>query len=145
MKSALHLPDPKAAVRLRRQSECLCETAVNNIDAAVEAGGGSQELHQKLLNVFGAKRIMWNSIYPAHPRLGSLKSRLEACKLAFAFMSEEDCRWIFSDTALSVWPSLKGWNYRVEAGVKADPWPRDYDNLMLIPEVLKSIACSNDS
>jgi predicted TIM-barrel fold metal-dependent hydrolase len=74
----------------------------------VEAGGGSQELYQKLLNVFGAKRIMWSSNYPTHPRLGSLKSRREACKQAFAFMSEEDRRWIFSDTALSVWPSLKG-------------------------------------
>jgi len=51
---------------------------------------------------------MWSSNYPAHPRFGDVKARLEACKKAFAFMSEEDRRWIFSDTALSVWPSLNG-------------------------------------
>lgn len=84
------------------------KTAVNNIDAAVEAGGTSQEFYQTLLDVFGAKRIMWSSNYPAHPRFGDIKSRLEASKQAFAFMSEQDRRWIFSDTALSVWPSLRG-------------------------------------
>ncbi len=84
------------------------KTAVNNIDAAVEAGGTSQELYEKLLELFGARRIMWSSNYPAHPRLGNLKSRVEASQEAFAFMSEEDRRWIFRETALSVWPSLKG-------------------------------------
>jgi L-fuconolactonase len=91
------------------------KTAVNNIDASVQAGGSSQEFYEKLLGVFGAKRIMWSSNYPAHPRLGSLKSRVEACQKAFAFMSEEDRRWIFSDTALSVWPSLQGGTHRVQA------------------------------
>ena len=83
------------------------KTAVNNIDAAVEAGGTSRAFYEKLLNVFGAKRIMWSSNYPAHPRFGDLKARVQACQDAFAFMSEEDRRWIFSDTALSVWPSLR--------------------------------------
>lgn len=83
------------------------KTAINNIDAAVTAGGTSQELYQTLLDKFGAKRIMWSSNYPAHPRLGNIKSRVEASQKAFAFMSETDRRWIFSDTALSVWPSLR--------------------------------------
>lgn len=83
------------------------KTAVNNIDAAVQAGGSAQALYQTLLDRFGAKRIMWSSNYPAHPRLGGIKSRLEASQKAFAFMSEADRRWIFSDTALSVWPSLR--------------------------------------
>jgi L-fuconolactonase len=83
------------------------KTAINNIDAAVNAGGTSQELYQTLLDKFGARRIMWSSNYPAHPRLGDIKSRVKASKEAFAFMSEEDRRWIFSDTALSLWPSLR--------------------------------------
>ena len=82
------------------------KTAVNNIDAAEQAGGTSQALYEKLLDLFGAKRIMWSSNYPAHPRFGGLKARLEASQKAFAFMSEEDRRWIFADTALSLWPSL---------------------------------------
>jgi hypothetical protein len=36
-----------------------------------------------------------------------MKSRVEASQKAMAFMSEEDRRWIFSDTALSLWPSLR--------------------------------------
>lgn len=83
------------------------KTAVNNIDAALEAGGSPQEFYQTLLDKFGARRIMWSSNYPAHPRLGGLKARVKACQDAFAFMSEEDRRWIFSETALSVWPSLR--------------------------------------
>lgn len=83
------------------------KTAVNNIDAAESAGGTSKDLYQTLLDKFGAKRIMWSSNYPAHPRLGGMKSRVEASQKAIAFMSEEDRRWIFSDTALSLWPSLR--------------------------------------
>ena len=84
------------------------KTAVNNIDAAVKAGGTSQEFYQTLADVFGVKRIMWSSNYPAHPRFGDIKTRLLASQEALAFMGEEDRRWIFGTTALSVWPSLKG-------------------------------------
>ena len=83
------------------------KTAVNNIDAAEEVGGTARALYETLLEKFGAKRVMWSSNYPAHPRFGDIKTRLEASKNAFAFMNEEDRRWIFSDTALSVWPSLR--------------------------------------
>jgi L-fuconolactonase len=72
------------------------KTAVNNIDAAVEAGGTSRELYEKLLDVFGPKRIMWSSNYPAHPRFGSLKSRVEACRQALAIstrMTPMRCWW----------------------------------------------------
>ena len=84
------------------------KTAVNNIDSAVKAGGTSQEFYQTLLDVFGAKRIMWSSNYPAHPRFGDIKARLASSQKAFAFMREGDRRWIFSETALSLWPSLRG-------------------------------------
>ena len=84
------------------------KTAVNNIDAAVKAGGTSQEFYQTLLDRFGAKRIMWSSNYPAHPRFGDIKTRLQASQEALAFVSEEDRRWIFGETALRVWPALKG-------------------------------------
>ena len=33
-----------------------------------------------LVEVFGAKRIMWSSNYPAHPRFGRVKSRVEESK-----------------------------------------------------------------
>ncbi len=84
------------------------KTAVNNIDAAVKAGGTSQEFYQTLLDRFGAKRIMWSSNYPAHPRFGDIKTRLQASQEALAFVREEDRRWIFGETALRVWPALTG-------------------------------------
>ena len=62
----------------------------------------------KLVDVFGAKRIMWSSNYPAHPQFGDIKARLQSSQKALAFMPEEDRRWIFSETALSLWPSLRG-------------------------------------
>lgn len=83
------------------------KTATNNIDAAQEAGGDPRQLYETLLEKFGAKRIMWSSNYPAHPRLGGMKQRLEESKAAFAFMSEEDRAMILGGTALTVWPSLR--------------------------------------
>jgi predicted TIM-barrel fold metal-dependent hydrolase len=83
------------------------KTAINNIIAAREEGGTPQQLYTKLIKVFGANRIMWSSNYPAHPKFGSVKSRLDIAKQELAFLDESDRAWIFGDTALSVYPSLK--------------------------------------
>jgi L-fuconolactonase len=83
------------------------KTAINNIAAACEEGGTPQQLYTKLMEVFGARRIMWSSNYPAHPRFGSLKSRLDIAKQELAFLSEEDRKWIFGETALSVYTTLR--------------------------------------
>ncbi|MBI3918545.1 MAG: amidohydrolase family protein [Betaproteobacteria bacterium] len=60
-----------------------------------------------LVQVFGARRIMWSSNYPAHPKFGGIKARLEESKRALAFLSREDQEWIFGKTALSVYPALR--------------------------------------
>ncbi len=83
------------------------KTAINNIAAARDAGGTAEALYEKLVQVFGAKRIMWSSNYPAHPKFNSIKSRLDEAKKVLAFLSEEDRRWIFGETALSVFPHLR--------------------------------------
>lgn len=83
------------------------KTAINNIHAAREEGGTPEQLYTKLVEVWGAKRIMWSSNYPAHPKFGSVKSRLGVAKKELAFLSESDRAWIFGETALSVYPSLK--------------------------------------
>lgn len=84
------------------------KTAINNIAAAREEGGTPQQLYTRLVEVFGARRIMWSSNYPAHPRFGSVKSRLEIAKKELAFLSESDRSWIFGETALSLYTTLKG-------------------------------------
>ena len=83
------------------------KTAINNIAAAREAGGTPEQLYTKLVEVFGAKRIMWSSNYPAHPKFGGIKGRLEESKKALAFLSKEDQAWIFGETALTLWPGLR--------------------------------------
>ena len=83
------------------------KTAINNIAAAREGGGTPQQLYTKLVEVFGAKRIMWSSNYPAHPKFGSVKARLDEAKKELAFLSEEDRAWIFGKTALSSYPALR--------------------------------------
>jgi predicted TIM-barrel fold metal-dependent hydrolase len=82
------------------------KTAINNIAAAREGGGTPQALYSKLVEVFGARRIMWSSNYPAHPKFGSVKVRLDESKKALADLSAEDQEWIFGKTAVSFYPAL---------------------------------------
>ncbi len=83
------------------------KTAINNIAAARDAGGNAEALYEKLVKVFGAKRMMWSSNYPAHPKFNGVKSRLDEAKKVMAFLSEEDRRWIFGETALTLFPNLR--------------------------------------
>jgi predicted TIM-barrel fold metal-dependent hydrolase len=84
------------------------KTAINNVAAAREAGGTPEAFYEKLVQVFGAKRIMWSSNYPAHPKFGSVKSRLEESKKALSTLSRDDQEWILGKTALSFYPALRG-------------------------------------
>ena len=83
------------------------KTAINNIAAAREGGGTPRELYQKLVDVFGAKRIMWSSNYPAHPKFGGVKARLDESKKELAFLSAEDQAWILGKSALAFYPALQ--------------------------------------
>jgi predicted TIM-barrel fold metal-dependent hydrolase len=88
-------------------SNVYVKTSINNIAAAREAGGTPRDLYARLVDVFGAKRIMWSSNYPAHPKFGGLKERLDVSKQELAFLNDEDQAWIFGETALSLWPRLR--------------------------------------
>ena len=83
------------------------KTAINNIAAAREAGGTPEQLYGALVKRFGAKRIMWSSNYPAHPKFGSIKARLDEAKQALAFLGKEDQAWILGESALSFYPALR--------------------------------------
>ena len=83
------------------------KTAINNIAAAREGGGTPEQLYAKLVKVFGANRIMWSSNYPAHPKFGGIKARLEESRKALAFLGQADQDWILGKTALSLYPSLR--------------------------------------
>ncbi len=83
------------------------KTAINNIAAARAGGGTPRQLYEKLVEVFGAQRIMWSSNFPAHPQFGGVKERLQAAQQELAFLGDEDRAWIFGKTALSLFPSLQ--------------------------------------
>ena len=44
--------------------------------------------------------------YPAHPKFGGIKPRLEESKKALAHLSADDQAWIFGKTALEFYPGL---------------------------------------
>ena len=59
-----------------------------------------------LVSKFGASRIAWGSNYPASE--GTLPELLQVCQSALSVVSAEDRDWIFSKTALTLYPALAG-------------------------------------
>lgn len=92
---------------LARNPNVYIKTAINNIAAARDGGGTPQQLYTRLVEVYGAKRMMWSSNYPAHPKFGGIKPRLEESKKALAHLGAEDQAWILGKTALAFYPGLK--------------------------------------
>jgi len=55
--------------------------------------------------VFGTQRVMWGSNFPnTYDR--SLKEQLALALDQLSFVPEADRRWLFADTARSLWPML---------------------------------------
>lgn len=83
------------------------KTAINNIAAAKkEADSTVEKFYTKLVDTFGADRIMWSSNYPAHPNFGSMESRLKVAREELAFLGQDALDWILGNTAARVWPWL---------------------------------------
>jgi L-fuconolactonase len=65
-----------------------------------------REFFSRLAERFGARRIMWGSNFPAtHDR--SFKEQVELAREELTFLAQEDQRWIFGETAASLWPALQ--------------------------------------
>jgi L-fuconolactonase len=93
---------------MARYPHVYLKTAPNNSHAAREGKSTPRQFFGKLIESFGAKRIMWGSNYPAHwHKYGHIKERLQIMEEDFSFLSAEERRWIFGETALSLWPSLR--------------------------------------
>ena len=76
-----------------------------NLYAAAKGNSTPQQFFQRLLDVFGAQRLMWGSNFPnTYDR--SLKEQLALALGELSFVPEADQRWLFADTARSLWPSL---------------------------------------
>jgi predicted TIM-barrel fold metal-dependent hydrolase len=58
----------------------------------------------KVVATFGAQRLAWGSNFPTSP--GTMAEILATAQAALASLSEDDREWIFSKTALKLYPSL---------------------------------------
>ena len=76
-----------------------------NLYAAASGKSTPKDFFRRLLDVFGAQRIMWGSNFPnTYDR--SLKDQLALAQNELSFVPEADRRWLFADTARSLWPML---------------------------------------
>ena len=76
-----------------------------NLYGAAKGRSTPREFFNRLLQAFGSHRIMWGSNFPnTYDR--SLKDQLANRLDELSFVPEADRRWLFSETALSLWPIL---------------------------------------
>jgi L-fuconolactonase len=95
-------------LELARFPNVYLKIAPNNSHAVRQSKAKPQDFYQRLVDHFGAGRIMWGSNYPAHPQAyGSLEQRVELAKKDLAFLKTNDQASILGATALSLWPELK--------------------------------------
>ncbi len=91
---------------LARFPNCYVKFSTVSIDAAMAGQSTSAEFFGRLVDSFGANRLIWGSNFPAtYDR--TLKEQLELARAQLAFLSSEDQRWIFGESALTLWPSLR--------------------------------------
>jgi len=75
---------------------------------AAAARNGSQALRdffRRLVDAFGERRLLWGTNFPASNDR-SYQGFVEYAEEQLAFLSTEECRWIFGETALRLWPKL---------------------------------------
>jgi predicted TIM-barrel fold metal-dependent hydrolase len=77
-----------------------------NLYAARRGESTPEEFFSRLVDRFGAKRLMWGSNFPA-TNDRSLKDQFDLARKELSFLSQEDQRWIFGETALTLWPMLR--------------------------------------
>jgi predicted TIM-barrel fold metal-dependent hydrolase len=74
--------------------------------AARRGKSNPREFFSRILDRFGARRLMWGSNFPAtHDR--PLKEQLVLAREELSFASTEEQRWLFGETALTLWPMLR--------------------------------------
>ena len=61
---------------------------------------------RRLVDTFGAQRLMWGTNFPASNER-TYSGFVDYAREQLAFLSSEEQRWIFGETALSLWPMLR--------------------------------------
>lgn len=85
------------------------KTTPNNSHQSREGRSTPEAFFRALVERFGARRIMWGSNYPAHwDKYDRIPERLALARRDLAFLREADRAAIMGETALSLWPELRG-------------------------------------
>ena len=63
-----------------------------------------ETIFPRLVGVFGARRMVWGSNFPASE--GPLAANLEKAKASLQWLTAEDREWIFGKTAQLLYPAL---------------------------------------
>src|SRR5215475_8892258 len=74
------------------------------VEQASAGASTPQNFFPKLVAAFGADRIAWGSNFPAHA--GPMSRLVAEARHALSCLSPRDLSWIFSDTALKLYPAL---------------------------------------
>ncbi len=101
-------PYPGAAdvFRLADYKNLYLKLTPRTIDEAKNGKATWDTFFPLLVSKFGASRIAWGSNFPASG--GSLTALLKFTQEGLSVLSAEDREWIFSKTALTLYPVLKG-------------------------------------
>jgi len=98
----------KPVLELAHHPNLYVKIAPNNSFAVREAKATPRDFYGLLVERFGAKRLMWGTNYPAHrDAYGSLKERMELGMQDLSFLDAQERRFVFGETALSLWPGLR--------------------------------------
>ncbi len=76
--------------------------------AALDKGGKQArvEFLRRLIDTFGAHRLMWGTNFPASNDR-TYQGFVQYAQEQLSFLLPDERRWIFGDTALSLWPMLR--------------------------------------
>jgi predicted TIM-barrel fold metal-dependent hydrolase len=92
--------------RLARYPGVYAKITERNFLGARTGKATPESFFGRLVEEFGASRIIWGSNYPASER--SLPDLLALARESLHLLSEADREWIFSRTAQTLYPSLAG-------------------------------------
>lgn len=74
--------------------------------AAKNGESAGRDFFRRLVDAFGPNRLMWGTNFPASNEL-TFKGFVEFAKEQLSFLSPEEQRHVFGETALHLWPQLR--------------------------------------
>lgn len=102
-----HFPKAQAIFELARFPNFYGKFSSWTIAAAAKNGElGCADFFRRLVDAFGPQRLMWGTNFPASNDR-TYRGFVEFAQEQLSFLSVDERRWIFSDTALSLWPMLR--------------------------------------